>query len=369
MNPTTTSTPTTAIELTSPTDAQAVTVKVAADVGNSRSLTLVQEGDRVIPIVMPSARSLEVVFSAQVFGRRGLPPASWSHLGPDDHVVEITQGVEQFVGRLAVDYAASVSSGRGSDQRYSDGTTLPFILASLGAAFPKATTFNVDLATMLPIQLWALHATAAATSLKRSIKFRYNGRDLTAKIGSVQVLREGEAGYYGLPNPPKGPTFIIDGGGRTVNVAMFDRGQYVDGDTIDNMGVEVAIDAVNTRLISDGIRPLTFAERIELLDSVREGLPFHIVARNTRQRVDTIARTYFDATAATLGQELHRLGDMGSAESIVFIGGAAYPKFFGEALQESIPAIELATDPETRNVAGALVKLGGTAKKVAKRSR
>ena len=53
----------------------------------------------------------------------------------DEHVIE-RDGVERFVGRLAVEHIAAASSGRGSDARYHDGTTLDFILAGIAAALP-----------------------------------------------------------------------------------------------------------------------------------------------------------------------------------------------------------------------------------------
>ena len=114
-------------------DAAPIVADVVADIGNARTVILVRrEGDDVpSAITMPSVRSLHGAFSWELFAARGLPPQSWARLGRDEHVIE-AGGVERFVGQLAVEHVAAASSGRGSDARYYDGTTLDFILAGGG---------------------------------------------------------------------------------------------------------------------------------------------------------------------------------------------------------------------------------------------
>jgi len=105
---------------------------------------------------------------------------------------------------------------------------------------------------------------------------------------------------------------------------------------------------------------------LELLTAMREAQPYHIIAGNRHHRVDLIARSHFDAAAAALVQELHARVKVGAAEHIHFLGGAAYPRFFGEQVQLLLPIVELAIQPETRNVFGALASLGGAVKKAKK---
>ena len=104
---------------------------------------------------MPSVRSLHGAFSWELFAARGLAPQSWGKLERDEHVME-RDGVERFDGRLAVEHIAAASSGRGSDARYHDGTTLDFILAGIAAALPGASKITARLTTMLPVSLWHL---------------------------------------------------------------------------------------------------------------------------------------------------------------------------------------------------------------------
>src|SRR5262249_54375372 len=161
-------------------------------------------------IVMPSLRSLDVVFAADIFDRRGLPANAWARLAPDEHVLDLG-GCDRFVGRLAVEHARAQSSGRGSDLRYSDGTTAEFLYAGLAAANPRATNFAVRLVTLLPIKLWRQRAATVEASLKGRRKFGYKGRQISARFEYVKAVREGEAAYHGLPKKPMGRCVIVDG--------------------------------------------------------------------------------------------------------------------------------------------------------------
>ena len=128
------------------TDAAPIAVDVVADIGNARTVVLVRRDGEDVPmaLTMPSVRSLHGAFSWELFAARGLAPQSWGKLERDEHVIE-RDGVERFVGRLAVEHIAAASSGRGSDARYHDGTTLDFILAGIAAALPGASKITARL--------------------------------------------------------------------------------------------------------------------------------------------------------------------------------------------------------------------------------
>jgi hypothetical protein len=355
---TTTVNPTEFVLAPSRAETSSVAVTMAADVGNARTELLIQIGEGAPTLIsMPTVRSLDVVFARDVFERRGLSADAWQTLAPDEHI--LTQdGIERFLGRLALDYARAPSSGRGSDARYSDGTTATFLLAGLAAAAPRARQFVVRCATLLPISLWAQHATEVATSLRTIHRYSYNGRPIEARIESVLVLREGAAAYRALAQPPLG---------RTVNVALFNDGVYLDGATIDHMGVEAALDALDRQLEIDGVRRLTLAERLELQGAMRDDHPYTISHRQVAVRVDPLARRVFDATARTLVQEIRRLVKIEAAERGAFVGGAAYAPFFGQVVSDALPVLELVSEPEHCNVVGALAQLSGQAPKKARR--
>ena len=106
---------------TRPTEQAIDLVDVAADIGNARAEILVQpgglQGSQAAKLIsMPAIRSLEVVFSADLFERMGMSANAWSQLGADEHIIDSGSG-ERFVGWLAVDHARAQSGGRGSDRR------------------------------------------------------------------------------------------------------------------------------------------------------------------------------------------------------------------------------------------------------------
>lgn len=345
---------------------QIAVIDVAADIGNARAVVLVSNGGTTTEISMPTVRSLHAAFSSDVFERRNLPAGSWSKLRSDDHIIQTDAG-ERFLGKLAIDFGLAISSGRGSDLRYSDGTTRDFILASIAAACPGASQIVARVVTMLPISLYMEHAPAVEQSLKGTHKYGYNGRAITLKIEHVRVEREGAAAFAALPMSGGHRTIGIDIGGRTVNVALFLNGEFFKGATIDNMGVEVALDAVDKELRQNGISALTMGERIELLEAMRQGKGYSVTRLNAAFRVDLIARAKFDQAAAALAQELHTKVDTGAAERVMAFGGGAYEQFFGDTLEDKIKGLLLAEQPETRNVYGALAGLAGVVVKKAKK--
>jgi hypothetical protein len=95
-----------------------------------------------------------------------------------------------------------------------------------------------------------------------------------------------------------------------------------------------------------------------------------------QRRVDTIARVYFDLAAQTLVQELYRTVNVDAAEAIEYVGGAAYPRFFGATVQSLLmdtatdrSRVVLAERPEVYNAYGALNSLTGGAQRKVRRAR
>jgi hypothetical protein len=329
-------------------DRSVTTADVAADIGNARAVVLVRPEGETVPTVtlMPAVRSLIGAFSWEVFASRSLPASSWGKLRSDDHIIE-RDGQERFLGRLAVERSAAASSGRGSDARYHDGTTLDFILAGVAAALPGASKINVRLTTLLPISLWHLSG-KVSEALKGTHIFRYNGRDVRVQIQSVTVRREAEAAYAGLEGDTSGRILIVDIGGRTVNLALFNNGEYRAGATLE-LGVEAALDNLDKALIGRGGRALTLAERSELLSALVAGLPYGYIIGGEKDQIEQLARAQFDATAAALCQEMRAKVPVDAAQRIVLIGGGAYPAFFGAAVKRALTKAESTSMPELAN--------------------
>ena len=346
-------TSTAATEYIVATDAAQITADVVADVGNARTVVLVRRDGEDVPTAttMPSVRTLHGAFSYELFAARGLPAASWGKLGRDEHVVE-REGAERFVGQLAVEHAGAASSGRGSDARYYDGTTLDFVLAGVAAALPGASKTTVRLTTMLPISLWPL-AARVAEALRGKYTYRYNGRELTVTIASVAVKREAEAAFAALDGDTSGPVVVVDAGGRTVNVALFKDGEYRSGRTLE-LGVQAALDNTDRALIGAGLRALTLAERGELERALIAGQRYAIIAGGERTDITDLARVQLDQTARARAQELHAAVPLGQARRVAFVGGGAHAALFGAALKAAIPQVELGGLRELANAYGAL---------------
>lgn len=330
-----------------------ITAEVAADVGNARTVVLVRTAEQPTPSVvsMPSVRTLMPVFSYALFADRGLPPQSWARLGAGEHVIE-RDGLERFVGKLAADRGGAASSGRGSDSRYYDGTTLDFILAGIAAALPAARQVVAKLTTVIPIALWHL-APNVEQALRGSYQVRYNGRDVTIRITTVTIRREGEAAFQALDGDTSGPVVVIDGGGRTVNLALFRDGVYRSGATFE-LGVQAALDTLDADLVGRGYRRLTLTERDELEAALIAGREYSYICDGQSVRIDGFARIQLDATARALVQEIRTKVRIDQARRIAFVGGASYGPLFGTVVRSEIPTIDTGGLRELGNVYGAL---------------
>lgn len=331
----------------------AISADVAADIGNARAVVLVREEGSDVPtaILMPAVRSLHGAFSWEVFAGRGQGAGAWKTLRSDEHVIE-REGIERFLGKLAVERSAAASSGRGSDARYYDGTTLDFILAGVTAALPQAAKISVRLTTLLPISLWHF-APKVSESLRGAHSFKYNGRDMRVHVTSVSVKREAEAAFSGLDGDTSGPILVVDIGGRTVNLALFNRGEYRSGATLE-LGVEAALDNVDKALIGHGARALTLAERSDLLDAMVAKLPYGYIIDGKKDQIEQEARRQFDTTAAALCQDMRAKVPVDQAQRIILIGGGAYLALFGGAIKRVFDRAVISSMPELANAYGAM---------------
>jgi hypothetical protein len=82
-----------------------------------------------------------------------------------------------------------------------------------------------------------------------------------------------------------GRVLIIDGGGRTVNLALFNNGEYKTGATME-LGVEAALDNVDKVMIGRGARALTLAERGELLTALVTDETYNYIVDGKRLSID-----------------------------------------------------------------------------------
>jgi hypothetical protein len=308
-------------------------IDVAADVGNGQ--TVVYVGG--LPVVMPSAVSLIGASSYQLFSERRLPYGSWSKLDATDHVFQWEGSeAETFVGELALE-ARESSSARGSDSRYVDGWTLPLILSAIASARPRESALTVRLATGVPAKLWGQLAPQVEAALKRVHRFRYNGRPVTVTIREVLVEQEGPVVVSVLPERFRhGRLLLVDIGERTTNVALLLDGQLKSA-TTKEFGVGGVMDDITKALLGRGWREPTPVERRALRGALVAGDAYSYTVGNQPQRIDVIARSFFENGARALLRELRALAPVDQADHQVVVGGGAY--FFGAALRQELPTI------------------------------
>ena len=347
-------------------DEISITAEAVADVGNARTVVLVLPQGETTPFVsqFPSVRSLHGAFSWEVFAARGLSASAWGQLERDEHIIELG-GRERFIGRLAVERIAASSSGRGSDERYIDGTTLDFVLTGIASAVPKnVRKVVVNLTTMVPIGLWHL-APRVAEALRGKVELRYNGREITIVIATVTVKREGETAFAALDGDTSGPVVVIDAGGRTVNIALFMNGVFRSGRTLE-LGVQAAFDNLDKALLGKGLRALTLAERDELERALIRQESYRIIVDGKAVDVVPLARVQLDETAQALARQTYACVPMSQARRVVFVGGGAHGPLFGDTMKQEIARIEIGGLRELANAWGAL-PAGTSAPKKGKR--
>lgn len=336
-------------------------VSVAIDPGNGRvAAIVVGDNGQAKTITFPSAKSLRGASSYQLFARRGLRAGSFGQLRADEHIIS-WDGIERFVGRLAVEEAAQQSDARNSATRYYDGWINDYVLVAIARA-TNAPSVSARVALGVPAELWADVQADVIKALKGTHRFEYNGTARTVRINEVIVDREGQAAWRVLPeNQRNGRVFIIDIGDGTANIIQLLDGEIKRSTTL-QLGVATILDDLDNALIGRGLRKMTQGERIGLMDALRDQQPYSYTVNNRPVAIDQLAKSYFNDATTTFVQLLQSRLPLGQADHIWFIGGAVY--FMGDRMQQLIPVLKMPTSsPELMNALGYAQALGIKTKK------
>lgn len=337
-------------------------LELVIDIGNSETYALaVRDGHLMKPIRLPSVKSLRGANLAALLADRGRPGDAGA-LGPDEHVIT-ADGIDRFVGGLAISSAAYPTTARGSEARYADGWNLDFLYAAVGALTRGAEHITARVVTGLPYGLWAAHqaeVTMALLNGKRPHLFSYNGQPKRLVIRDATVEREGHIAWWALPAEwRQGTTLIIDWGGHTANIVLVDsKGDVVPGRAMTQpVGCETILDDLSAELP----RTLTMTERTALLAALRDeltsfvigvaGQPIDIMPRARARFVDA-ARTFAQKLTATIPQQ-----DRATFGAVALVGGTAYTT--ATPLRERIPILRtVAKDHEFVNLLGMAIRHG-----------
>jgi hypothetical protein len=348
-------------------------LELVIDIGNSETYALaVRDGQLLKPIRLPSVKSMRGANMAALLAERGRP-GDVSALSADEHIIT-TDGIDRFVGGLAITSSAYPTTARGSEARYADGWNLDFLYAAVGALSRGAEHITARVVTALPYGLWAPHQAEVQAALingKKSHRFSYNGQPKQLIVREATVEREGHIAWWALPADwRQGTTLVLDWGGHTCNIVLVDNsGAVVPGRAMTQpVGCETILDDLSTELP----RPLTLTERTGLLAALRDGQGAFVIGvggqgldimARARARFADAARTFAQKLTATIPQQ-----DRAMIGSVALVGGTAYTT--ANALRERLPVLKTLTkDHEFANLLGAAIRHGliGAAKSKGKK--
>jgi len=231
-----------------------------------------------------------------------------------------------IVGAAAFDQPGETSL-LGTDERYGSTIGRLFLYAAIGALYPhndrEPLALNVALGTGTPIALYDLNAAAIRTLYAGDHSFSVNGAPYFVHITSVHIGAEARSAGMLLPDTARiGRTAIIDGGGKTTNVALFSNGLFKNGGTYP-YGF--------TKALADFPYRLDSQSAFELQRAVATKKPYTITANGERVRIDQQFRTHIDGYAGDVLDALSAKVPIASADSVYFIGGQSY--FISAALK------------------------------------
>ncbi len=126
-------------------------IRVGGDFGNSQSTLAIPAGRGYRTLTIPSFLGRGSLAELQRMRRGGHHATPGAASAPDS--VLTVDGVEQFVGQLALDQSPDASSARGDVHRYWAGHTRKLLLALAGLAWDKLPPLY--LTTGLPVAVWS----------------------------------------------------------------------------------------------------------------------------------------------------------------------------------------------------------------------
>jgi hypothetical protein len=239
-----------------------------------------------------------------------------------------------IVGEAAFDQQGETSL-LGTDERYGSVVSRLFLYATIGALYPhqecEPLVLNVSLGTGAPISLHEMNRDAIIRLYCGDHSFVVNGAPYLVHVARVEVGAEARSAGVLLPDAARiGRTAIIDGGGKTTNVALFSNGIYKNGGTYP-YGFTKALADFPYRLDSQGA--------YELQRAVAQKKPYVLTISGKRERIDQLFKAHVEGYAGDMLDALSAKVPIASADNVFFIGGQSY--FLGSALRER--GIKLAT--------------------------
>jgi hypothetical protein len=281
--------------------ARGKSVTLGLDVGNAT--VVATNGEQTI--VLPSVYT----FMGDMSAARGNPAG----------IIVGTDSRSYIVGEAAFDQPGETSL-LGTDERYGAVICRLFLYAAIGRLYPhddcEPLVLHVALGTGTPISLHDANKDAITRLYCGDHRFSVNGAAYLVHITNVHIGSEARLVGILLPEAARiGRTAIIDGGGKTTNVALFSSGIYKNGGTYP-YGF--------TKALADFPFRLDNQAAFELQRAVATKKPFFVTSGGKRERIDQTFRSHVEGYAGDVLDALSAKVPIASADSVFFIGGQSY---------------------------------------------
>ena len=334
-------------------------IKVGADLGNAESMLAWgarQRSLKRLPSYLGSGAAAEL--TRLTAGGRS------EAAGVAADLVLVYEGVELFVGDLAIRQSQDATSGRGDVGRYWSGHTKRLFLTMCGQAWP-GQHMQLYVVTGLPVEVWSEeNAAKVAHNLMGMSEYVLGGQKQKTTVLGVLVVMEGAgAGAQLGGDDPDLEEATLDIGGRTT-LAYWTRAQepiLAKCGQLD-AGVEKIGDNLSAWFEQTYGRPLRLFERRDLirhaLDPKAHPHPkIHVagtlitITSQLRAEVQRVGDEI-----ASFVKRIWRSSERGAvaaeAASVHLVGGGAY--YFGDTIRAIIPNIIIPDMPEAQNAYGYL---------------
>lgn len=335
----------------------------AFDYGNADTCGVVVENGMKRFQVIPSATGKGSLTSlANKRGAKGDTYERDSHALEAKELVIQVNGMELYVGDMALKELRASHTGHGDVTRYWNPKALAVLLALSGKML-EAPDYELHVVTGLPIGTFSKeNRDKVRAALEGEHTFILNGRKRRALIHVSRVVMEGAGAMIAYGKNEEVLQGVIDIGGRTTDLyASQNQRTIADRCAGEPLGVEQVTQIVNEKFAATYGRELSLMERRQMIRAFlgehaypplqtygvqpdREALQHWIetaISTIADEIVGFISRTWNSSEQGAIAAEM---------APVLLIGGGAY--YFQHLLKKRIPHLMVPSRPETANAEG-----------------
>jgi len=283
-------------------------------------------------------------------------------LNKGEYVLEYN-GIEQFLGDLALKQARNATTARGDISRYWSPRSLHLLLAASGSMITHPE-YQLNVVTGLPVETF-VHADVrkkVKQALEGEHRFTLNGVRRLAVVRVLKTIMEGAGAMIAYGAEGQVMQGCIDPGGRTTDLFVAEgQSPVLHLCKGKELGVEVAADILSHRFQSRYQRPLKASETRDLFHAHVNKRAYPAIHANGVQVNDYELRHWIEAALNGVGNDIASFvgtvwnasesGAVGSDIALVLlVGGGAY--YFVEQLKARIPHVIVPPRPELANAIG-----------------